>query len=399
MVGLEGVDERLVFRIRRNGRMGLRVSRSDTVGWPRSQLKANRLPSSKAFTLVELLVVIAIIGVLVGLLLPAVQAAREAARNVQCKNNLRQMALGVLNLESAAGRFPTGGIAPWPSIELYSASGVPFGPDKQGLSWAFQILPFLEESAVHGLNNTQLIQSTPVPLYNCPSRRGATRARKPNDPNVDGYLMDYAGLQAAPSRAELGSAAFDQNILSSSWCQTGGGFWGVPSYGQNRFPPRSSGELGTAFLGFKGVIIRGSFLAHPTNPAQSRQLNYGVVTFRKIKDGASKTAMLSEKRIDPSKYQAWAWYDDRGWSDGWDPDTMRSSICRPRRDGPDRDLPSSGGNSDNVIEAGMGVGSPHAGGVNTAFTDVSVRTLAYDIDHELFVNLAHRADGNSVGAF
>lgn len=58
------------------------------------------------FTLVELLVVIAIIGILVGLLLPAVQAAREAARRMQCSNNLKQLSLGALNYESAHKKFP-----------------------------------------------------------------------------------------------------------------------------------------------------------------------------------------------------------------------------------------------------------------------------------------------------
>ncbi len=69
----------------------------------RSECKHRR---SRAFTLVELLVVIAIIGILVLLLLPAVNAAREAARNTQCKNNIRQLALAVVSYEGAHRRFP-----------------------------------------------------------------------------------------------------------------------------------------------------------------------------------------------------------------------------------------------------------------------------------------------------
>ena len=64
-----------------------------------------RTASRRGFTLVELLVVIAIIGVLVGLLLPAVQAAREAARNSSCLNNMKQLGLGLVNFESARGRY------------------------------------------------------------------------------------------------------------------------------------------------------------------------------------------------------------------------------------------------------------------------------------------------------
>ena len=94
---------------------------------------AARPTSPRAFTLVELLVVIAIIGMLVALLLPAVQAAREAARKASCRNNLRQIGLGLHNFESARKELPTG----------YQFTLVA-GGNVLGHGWESYILPFLE---------------------------------------------------------------------------------------------------------------------------------------------------------------------------------------------------------------------------------------------------------------
>src|SRR6056297_1076372 len=89
----------------------------------------------RGFTLVELLVVIAIIGILVALLLPAVQAAREAARRMQCGNNLKQMALAMHNYHDTHKAFP------------FSYMIDPSNLNVQ--SWGTRLLPFIEQSAIY----------------------------------------------------------------------------------------------------------------------------------------------------------------------------------------------------------------------------------------------------------
>ncbi|MDO5553683.1 MAG: DUF1559 domain-containing protein [Planctomycetia bacterium] len=94
------------------------------------------------FTLVELLVVIAIIGILIALLLPAVQAAREAARRMQCTNNLKQIGVALHNYHDVNNSFPTGA--------YYMGTGQTWDATP-GTNWAIAILPFMEQQSVYSL--------------------------------------------------------------------------------------------------------------------------------------------------------------------------------------------------------------------------------------------------------
>ncbi|MEQ1829099.1 MAG: DUF1559 domain-containing protein [Pirellula sp.] len=156
----------------------------------------------RAFTLVELLVVIAIIGILVGLLLPAVQAAREAARRMQCSNNLKQLGLALHNYESANKKFPQG-------FTRFHSWG-----------WGVRIFPYMEQSSLFDrlqseskswapLNNAAdpIVLATlqlPVPGLRCPSDTGPVL----NDKRLLGgrqtSMSNYAGVNGSLLFQHLG---------------------------------------------------------------------------------------------------------------------------------------------------------------------------------------------------
>lgn len=143
------------------------------------------LADRRAFTLVELLVAVAIVGILIALLLPAVQQAREAARNVQCKNRLRQLAIACSGYEGAQGRLPSAGDVEYETGTAFPPTG-PMGFEVfmpslgRQIGWGVTLLPNLEEQPLFDRFNLDAPlflqpgdpQATRLPMFVCPSDYG-----------------------------------------------------------------------------------------------------------------------------------------------------------------------------------------------------------------------------------
>jgi prepilin-type N-terminal cleavage/methylation domain-containing protein/prepilin-type processing-associated H-X9-DG protein len=166
-----------------------------------------RARSTKAFTLVELLVVIAIIGLLVALLLPAIQAARESARRNQCVNNLKQIGNAIQMRHDSKKLLPPG--------RNGRTTNSNTGVTTFGVSWAFELLPYVEQmplyqALVRTLPSTDprnaLAMRTPVNIFFCPSRREPA-ADRDFDNNDQPAPEENRGVAAGGDYA--GSAGID----------------------------------------------------------------------------------------------------------------------------------------------------------------------------------------------
>jgi prepilin-type processing-associated H-X9-DG protein len=349
---------------------------------------------------VELLVVIAIIGILIALLLPAIQSAREAARRTQCKDNLKNIGLACLNHESTMKAFPTGGETHGVLVDDYVEGDKAVGIPKIGIGWGYQILPYMEEDAVHNIISGDQMRDLVVPLYICPSRRGVVRSI--NNRGFSVVLTDYASIQPGTKKKSTDNDPVDLSLWPSwAWFDV---YQLAFSGDQMTYPGIAvrpdAGQPPCALGVYDGVIVRSPFVWKsnafgildgffaPGAPMPTK--------VSKITDGTSKTIMIGEKYVRVDKYFEATPSDNTGWSDGWDPDVMRSTCVPPLNDGETIEK-LTGLIGEAIAPAYVwNLGSAHQSAFNAVFADGSVHSISYEIDIYVLNALGTR-NGTSAG--
>jgi len=335
------------------------------------------------FTLIELLIVIGIISTLLQMILPAVQMSREAARQTQCKNNLRQIGMATLLHEGATGRFPTGG---W---SRYWVGDPDRGNDRrQPGGWIYNILPYIEQQALHDLGSgvtdeiakreaTAELMRTPLPIFNCPSRR---LSRAYPFTHKSGRNFEWIEKSAKSDYAGNGGDHFP---------------YAGPISGPETFEEADSEDYHEWALasGHTGIIFQIS-----------------EVRNAQITDGTSQTYLAGEKFLDSRMYKTGLSVgDDSSMYIGYDLDNLRTSgnpsvvLLPPKHNsahlqynGKPEDNQGGGAiaaflNSPAVSVAGFG--SAHIAGCNFVFCDGSVRSVSYEVDEKIHRHFTNRQDG------
>ena len=181
------------------------------------------LQRRRGFTLIELLVVIAIIAVLIALLLPAVQAAREAARRIQCTNNLKQLGLGIANYESANNSLPIGTVF---GVGVVPCTSPDFNNNCQNTPWFVLMLPFFEQGPLYNSFNAAIGMEGPgMPGFVINSTVFTTKIASFQCPSDNSNIFSFAAL----------SAATGGQFPPFPWSPTKGNYginWGNTDYGQ-----------------------------------------------------------------------------------------------------------------------------------------------------------------------
>lgn len=301
----------------------------------------------KAISLLELIVVVSILTILGSLLLNAIQDSRESARLVMCKNNLRQLTLGVQNHVAAHRHIPSNG---W-GFGWIGQADRGIGRHQPG-GWAFQLLPMIENAPAYTGSSSEegraLLCKTIIPPFDCPSRPSnlilhTTRFVPFNVKNLCKVAKtDYAICEGDfITDTREGPTTLEQGDNNYRWID-----------------PRIA----------TGVSFQRS-----------------EVSFSQVSDGLSNTYLIGEKHVNAANYLNGLdlGYDQSLFS-GVDLDLNRWVIQRPipdRQHGRNRQF-----------------GSAHRDGFNMSFCDGSVHFISYAIGSRVHVRLGNRKDGREGSA-
>ncbi len=286
----------------------------------------------RGFTLIELVVAVAIMAILLAILIPAVQSAREAMRRTSCQSNIRQLALALHSYEASYRRFPPGYVS---NTRARGTDWCTGGRTNNGAPWTVLVLPFLEETALHGM-----------------FRYGEDFTPDQNNP---GSLANHTGwLKPVPKFRCPSAIVYSENNTNYVGVQGGG-----------LVPDCMGGSANRVFFA-NGILFHNS-----------------TVRISHISDGSSNTFLVGE-----TKYQA----RRMSWASTAKLDVLGVPMTLAAAHSPINDV-SPPLSPDFEIISRM-FGSYHPGGCHFALADGAVRFVSESIDGELYRQLADRSDGH-----
>ena len=320
------------------------------------------MKNTRGFTLVELLVVIAIIGALIALLLPAVQGAREAARKVQCRNNLKQIGLALLNYESFFRQLPPGSLA--------TENG------GYGHSWWLRVLPVIEQQSIHGTFDQSAHHTGWV--------GGAAWAGNPD--NRVALRNKFFPFMDCPS-SDLPDFSLDtpEHGFAKVMSATYTGVAGSAEHHTARSKSRTGGAAGR--------ISWGGMLIAQRSIALSEVLDGTTNTLMVVEQSdycVDEQGALSDCRSDCFHGFPMGWGED-GWERIFNTTCVLHGVGEKNSDA--EGVPGNCGPNRPIQSA-------HDGGAFVALADGSVQFLAEAVDLLTLYRLADRDDGQLIsGAF